>query len=177
MESQAVRRAACDSWLEGEVKQTEELVIALRAAWDQAGKHRLDEREDTVWCIECAAEYTYDVADTPDGLECPNAENVSKEGYCYQIAGSALIQSGLDDAILVHATVNGYIAHAWLEYEGYAFDFSRREVIEGAEDYRSLRSAQNISTYTLHQAASQMVNEGHWGPWTARSDQMKPAQC
>jgi hypothetical protein len=121
------------------VNQRQDLVEALRTAWEEAGEHLLEDRDDSMWCVECNTTYALSDCEVADGFACPSADIVNKDGYCYQIAGSALIRSGVTDAMLVHATVKGNIDHAWLEYDGYAFDFSKREVVQRGESYRPLQ--------------------------------------
>jgi hypothetical protein len=152
------------------VNQRQDLVEALRTAWEEAGEHLLEDRDDSMWCVQCNETYELSDCEVADGFACPSADIVNKDGYCYQIAGSTLIRSGVTDAMLVHATVKGNIDHAWLEYDGHAFDFSKREIVRPAESYRSIMAARGLRVFSLQEAAHFISTESHWGPWDVETD-------
>jgi hypothetical protein len=97
----------------------------------------------------------------------------SAEGRCYELAWRTLFSLPEPAGwLLVHGEVNGpsgsRVDHAWLERDGAIFD----PVLNASmtwERYRRIYGASDGTRYTSDQAAHQLLEEGHYGPWGAGS--------
>jgi hypothetical protein len=106
---------------------------------------------------------------------------MSELGDCYRAAGRHAVENyGKPGLRVVHGVgkpiVGPYkgqrFAHAWVEYDGKAYDYSNGGCISTeAEIYRLLLGMFDCEEYTVQQVNANGLRTGHWGPWENRLEQ------
>lgn len=86
----------------------------------------------------------------------------SRSGRCFELCGRGIMNDRT--WMLVHGTIHGWIAHAWLERDGVCYDaVLDSEQPQGA--YYAAREAVAEARYSQREAAEKAANSNHWGPW------------
>jgi hypothetical protein len=87
-------------------------------------------------------------------------------GRCFELSGSYLFSYPAHT--LVHGTINSQIspvAHAWIESEnGFVYDLVDNQEYP-IEEYYQKKQAEKFITYSVKEAAKNMVESMSYGPW------------
>lgn len=96
----------------------------------------------------------------------PRVRARSRQGRCFELAGKG--QQRDPSWILVHGTIYGWIAHAWLEKDGTAYDAVIDRFVP-VPQYEREFDAIAERRYGPREAAEAMLSgpQGRhtWGPW------------
>lgn len=100
----------------------------------------------------------------------PRVRARKREGRCYELAFSTLLNDDAEGWALVHGEVRGppegppIVGHAWLARDGWVFDVVRKELLS-ADIYMRRSLARVLAIYEKTDACRRMIAEGHYGPW------------
>lgn len=100
-----------------------------------------------------------------------------RRGDCYEAAAQLLYAHRSWPGVwLVHGTVTGQgpiagvrYGHAWVEIGDVVIDPSNRRFVVARKSvyYAAGEITESVERYTFLEAARQMLETGHYGPWTS----------
>ena len=100
-------------------------------------------------------------------------KDILKQGQCYQLALSWMMENTETDAIMIHADVTGTGGDIKGQVYGHAFilidDNTVYDVCQKIsipkDIYYKVGNVTNERAYTLQEAVEQAIESGHYGPW------------
>ena len=90
-----------------------------------------------------------------------------RHGRCYELAYEGCIKA--HEWVLIHGEVNGphginRMGHAWLESDGLIYD-PVLDIALPRAIYIQKCNGIEFNRYTIKEAAQQVIQSGHYGPW------------
>ncbi len=135
-------------------------------------------------CERCGAAYPA-AGDGWCGL-CPSCADKAERGNCYEAAAKLLhAHRDCPGIALAHGTVTGQgpvagirYGHAWVEIGEVVLDPSNGRLVVARKTayYAAGEIAEPVARYTFAEAAREMLETGHYGPWEKRPSPNNPAE-
>lgn len=92
----------------------------------------------------------------------PRVRARNRKGRCFELAGKGQWRD--PSWTLVHGSIFGWIAHAWLVKDGMVYDAVGDQFMS-ERDYQEQYQSVIERSYQWKEAAMFLADSPHWGPW------------